>query len=551
MNHQEESEGAETGVFRRGMESLESFSQSMEQRVEMYALVLVAICLCILFKILNVNNSPEKSIFYCSNQKFLEEFLKRAPELAEPYIPTRFWGFSGHLQTIIQGLLQVVYSLDPERNNLETLLNIAVEFYITQGVISRLHCPLVNGHRVSLKLTDGATVTYDLYHAIEEHPDQGDFTLCICPGIGNNSESVYIRRVVYNAQLNGYRVCVLNHIGTLGTVPVTSPRIFMYGNTADYAAMIKDVVRRFPNTTMICVGFSMGGNLITKYLGEPRVKPTNIVAGISVCQGYDANRAMQLLLEWKGFRRLYVYAMTENMKSIIRRWYTELFTEDIKRKLGITERQVFNSATLQELDDVYTRKLAGFNNVTDFYNAMSCVHHIKNIKVPVVFINSRDDPIVPPPLLEIVRDAALKYDNMIYVEQKFGGHLGFYEGGFFYSNPLTWQDRMVIHIAHALVADTSKKTVDDLSEFEEEENNVKMHKTHSNSLDTASESESEFSTWRKLGPSLKLDSFNTGLTSDYTSLESSDPGTPTQLTPPNTPIMRSRRNPLGLNIFPE
>merc|ERR1712038_1475411 len=180
----------QTEVYRRALEAretLESFSQSMaiEQRVEMYVLVLVAICLCILFKILNVNNSPEKSMFYCSNQKFLEEFLKKAPELAEPYIPTRFWGYSGHLQTIIQ------------------------------GVISRLHRPLVNGHRVSLKLTDGATVTYDLYHAIEAHPGQGDFTLCVCPGIGNNSESVYIRRVVYNAQLNGYRVVVLNHIGTL------------------------------------------------------------------------------------------------------------------------------------------------------------------------------------------------------------------------------------------------------------------------------------------------------------------------------------------------
>merc|ERR1712121_391508 len=107
-----------------------------------------------------------------------------------------------------------------------------------------------------------------------------------------------------------------------------------------YAAMIKDVVRRFPNTNMVRVGFSMGGNLITKYLGEPRVKPSNIVAGISVCQGYDANRAMQMLLEWKGFRRLYIYAMTENMKSIIRRWHSALFTDDIKRKLGITERQV-------------------------------------------------------------------------------------------------------------------------------------------------------------------------------------------------------------------
>merc|ERR1712123_394580 len=446
MSHQEETEGQETGVLRRGLESLESFSAAMEQRVEMYALVLAAICLCVLFKILNVNNSPEKSIFYCANQKFLEEFLKRAPELAEPYIPTRFWGFSGHLQTIIQ------------------------------GVISRLHCPLVNGHRVSLRLTDGATVT------------------------------------------------------------VTSPRIFMYGNTADYAAMIKDVVRRFPNTTMVCVGFSMGGNLITKYLGEPRVKPDNIVAGISVCQGYDANRAMQMLLEWKGFRRLYIYAMTENMKSIIRRWHSALFTDDIKRKLGITERQVYNSATLQELYDVYTRKLAGFSNATDFYNSMSCTHHLKNIRVPIVFINSLDDPIVPPPLLEIVRDAALKYENMIFVEQKFGGHLGFYEGGFFYSNPLTWQDRMVIHIAHALVADRAKKPVEDQTDFEEE-NNIKLHRA--DSLDTASESETEFTQWGKLGPSLKLESFNTGMTSDCSSVDS------TQHTHPQV-----KKNASGSQYFP-
>ena len=147
----------QTEVYRRALEAretLESFSQSMaiEQRVEMYVLVLVAICLCILFKILNVNNSPEKSMFYCSNQKFLEEFLKKAPELAEPYIPTRFWGYSGHLQTIIQvshseetsvvlssendsscllgkqryckhsiqGVLQCIYSMDPYRNNLLT-----------------------------------------------------------------------------------------------------------------------------------------------------------------------------------------------------------------------------------------------------------------------------------------------------------------------------------------------------------------------------------------------------------------------------------------------
>jgi predicted alpha/beta-fold hydrolase len=52
-----------------------------------------------------------------------------------------------------------------------------------------------------------------------------------------------------------------------------------------------------------------------------------------------------------------------------------------------------------------------------------------------------DDPIVPPPLLEIIRKATLSNPNLLYIEQKFGGHLGFYEGGHLYSNPLTWQDR--------------------------------------------------------------------------------------------------------------
>jgi len=473
----------------------------------MFALVVVATILYILFfKILNVNNSPERSIFYCSNQKLLEDFLKRAPELAEPYVPTKFWGFSGHIQTIVQ------------------------------SVISRLHCPLVNGQRIKMKLTDGATVTYDLYHSMGQQREVGDITLAICPGIGNNSESVYIRRVVYHAQMNGYRVCVLNHLGTLASVPVTSPRIFMYGNTADYAAMIRDIVRRCPSTKVVCVGFSMGGNIIGKYLGEPRVKPGNVVAGIAVCAGYDMIRGMRMLMEWNGFRRLYMYAMAENMKAIIRRCSKELFTEEVKSKLGISERQVFNSATLVELDDVYTRRLAGFKSVQEFYVANSSSNHFKNIEVPTVFINARDDPIIPPPLLETIKDAALSYDNIVFVEQKFGGHLGFYEGGFLHSNPLTWQDRMVVHIANALVEDkadlkTSNSDYDG-SNFVDNLPAVKAHDV----TDTDTEEEC----WNaKGGSSLKMEKFRAEITSDYTSLSSSDQDT-ARLTPHNTPVGRRK-----------
>lgn len=65
--------------------------------------------------------------------------------------------------------------------------------------------------------------------------------------------------------------------------------IVFTGHTDDYQAMINSLVKKYPSTLIISVGFSLGGNLVTKYLGEKNVaKPSNIIGGISICQGYDA-----------------------------------------------------------------------------------------------------------------------------------------------------------------------------------------------------------------------------------------------------------------------
>lgn len=401
----------------------------------MYLLVVVAVILCILFKVLNVNNSPERSIFYCENKTFLDQILKHAPSLNEPYFPTRLWGFSGHIQTILQGF------------------------------ISRLHChcTLVFGRRFSYKAIDGATVTYDVYQPIEKSESGEDVTLAICPGICNSSESIYIRRVVYHAQFQGFRVAVLNHVGALKNVPVTCPRIFNYGNTSDFHGMMTDLSKRYPATKFVCIGFSMGGNLITKYLGEEK-RTKKILAGISVCQGYDANEGTKYLLMWEGFRRLYLFVMTENMRAIIRRWQKQLFTDQIKHDYDINDRQVWSAATLVELDEAYTRKLLGFESVSEMYRKMSCINYWDGIDKPMVFINAVNDPIVPPQLLEKVKEATKKHPNFLYIEQKYGGHLGFYEGGLIYPNPLTWLDRTVVDLSQALVAYTGSAKSDLLLE---------------------------------------------------------------------------------------
>lgn len=65
------------------------------------------------------------------------------------------------------------------------------------------------------------------------------------------------------------------------------------GGTEEYEAMMWKVLHMYPNTKVIVIGFSMGGNIVTKYLGERAlngVEEDRIILGISICQGYDAVR---------------------------------------------------------------------------------------------------------------------------------------------------------------------------------------------------------------------------------------------------------------------
>lgn len=97
--------------------------------------------------------------------------------------------------------------------------------------------------------------------------------------------------------------------------------------------------------------------------------------------------------------------MTENMRAILRRWQKQLFPEEVKQKHKINEKAIWSAATLVELDEAYTRRISGYSSLDEFYRKSSCVSFWDSIKIPMVFVNSVDDPIVPPPLLDIVREA--------------------------------------------------------------------------------------------------------------------------------------------------
>lgn len=189
--------------------------------------------------------------------------------------------------------------------------------------------------------------------------------------------------------------------------------------------MVNSLALKYPTTRIITVGFSLGGNIMCKYLGDlSTYKPPNIIGGISICQGYDANNASECLLRWQNFQRFYFYVLTENVKSIIMKHRNVLLSDDIKRQFNLNEREIAKAATLLELDAAYTCKITNFSSVTDLYKWSSCINYLHNIDRPIIFINSLDDPLVPEVLLQPIRKFADTHPNCLYIETQHGGHLG-------------------------------------------------------------------------------------------------------------------------------
>ncbi|XP_041355828.1 monoacylglycerol lipase ABHD2-like isoform X2 [Gigantopelta aegis] len=383
---------------------------------------LAFILLCGLVKILNITSPSLPPNLYLKDRSsaFVQNILAACPIFLEAYVPPLIWGKCGHLQTLV---------------------------YVKMG---RVMLPVTEGQRHHKVMPDGATMTFDIYEPKRDHK-KGDFTALVCPGFGNSSESPYIRTLVDYFQQKGYRLAVLNHLGALADVKLTSPRIFNYGCTDEFGMMVEEILRLYPQTKLLAMGFSMGANIVVKYLGESKLNQTKFICGMSICQGYDVNQAKPLLMEWENLRRAYVFFMTENMKLLLRKNYSILFGEDAKKLYGpVDVDKIFSSTSLVELDENFSSQRAGFSNHVDYYTWASCRHVMNNIDIPMFVLNAEDDPLVPSVLQETAKRYAATHDKCIFAVTKHGGHLGHFEGGIMTPAPITWLDRAVLQFADAI-----------------------------------------------------------------------------------------------------
>jgi len=349
------------------------------------------------------------------------------------------WGKSGHLQTLIAAWF------------------------------GRKSCPELSGTLHSTLLADGTVVTYEIFD-----PDEGSssvnnqekLTIVVVPGIANCTETKYVRTFSGYALFQGFRVAVLNHLGAKKKESLSTPRIFTYGGTEELAAVVNHLTSELNHKRLIGVGFSMGANILIKYLGEEPSRQDYFECGISVCQGYDILRAKTLLHEWDGLRRFYNWGITQNMKSVIDRHVRVLFHgpnfTSPQHKSSI--HHVRSSSSLVELDDVFIKKMAGFHHLDEFYAVNSSCNYVNQIKIPVLLLNALDDPLVPEELLVTPHNHVKCNESALFVVTYHGGHLGFFEGGLFGVSPLTWLDKALMQYIVAVLK-TNQPTAEESGSF--------------------------------------------------------------------------------------
>ena len=185
--------------------------------------------------------------------------------------------------------------------------------------------------------------------------------------------------------------------------------------SADVGTVAQTLIAEDGLQKMALVGYSMGGNLVLKLLGEwGEQAPPQVKAGIGVSPAMDlapsadalhdrANR----LYEWKFLRGL--------RRRMLRKAALYPGRYDLRYLRGMR--------SLRDFDDQITARYSGFHDAQDYYTRAAAARVVDRIAVPTLIMHANDDPFIR--VLPETREKLLHNPHITYVETLHGGHCAF------------------------------------------------------------------------------------------------------------------------------
>ena len=256
-------------------------------------------------------------------------------------------------------------------------------------------------------------------------------------GLAGSSDSGYIKGLQKILQDQGYRSVALNFRGCSGQSNNLA-RCYHSGDTDDIHFLYQTLRQREPGTPLAVVGFSLGGNVLLKWLGEQGDK-LSLFCAISVSVPFVLSACASKLDA--GFSRIYRNNLIKELKQYLSIKHQHLFNtgqgKEAEKISGLGDLSVIKS--FWQYDERVVAKLHGFRNAKEYYQQSSSRQFLNQIAVPTLLIQSADDPFMTPEVVPQVNELADK----VYIElTKSGGHVGFITGRMPF-RPLYWLEQRI------------------------------------------------------------------------------------------------------------
>ncbi|KAJ2393197.1 hypothetical protein GGI05_002483 [Coemansia sp. RSA 2603] len=241
--------------------------------------------------------------------------------------------------------------------------------------------------------------------------------------MGSSSE-YYIRHLAKSLSSYGppnCRMVVLNHRGYART-PLLTTRFQSFAFTDDIHEVVKYLVETFPNSSLGAVGFSMGGNMLTRYLGD-QGKECKLSAAVTICCPYNVAKLYKTILKPTLFNtRILQPNMTKSAQKFIRR--NKDIIQSGARQYDIDA--LLMAKNVAQIDKLLIAPISGYSSLENYYAESSSDSVVSQITTPLLAINSKDDPMVPVNAIPV--DSFRSNPNTVLVLTGYGGHLGFFSG---------------------------------------------------------------------------------------------------------------------------
>lgn len=244
--------------------------------------------------------------------------------------------------------------------------------------------------------------------------DKSAPTLLILHGMGGSSRSRYVLGLIEKTGYLGWNVFSpsMYDVSTSGK----KPTVFHSGCSALISDLLYKAREGLGLNMFLLSGFSMGGNILLKMIGEWGSSHPEWVRGAAV---------ISPLTDLPGSARVMERPSTLiYRKGFIRKLHNSMLRDAVRYQHYLDTSKVLKARTIREFDEAFTVPLSGFSSADEYYRTQSAWNLLSSIRIPTYIVHSRDDPILTCRALE--SEAVKGNEQITLCLTGKGGHVGFF-----------------------------------------------------------------------------------------------------------------------------